>query len=112
MEVARKHPMVLMEPEPHFLFQEYGASSLDFLFGVWTRTEHYFQVRNEVRAEIKRRFDVEGIEIPFPHRTLYTGAVTDPFPIMIVDSGQGALSRNPGKGPGSHPDEEAPEEED
>ena len=26
----------------------------------------------------------EGIEIPFPHRTLYTGSVTDPLPIRLV----------------------------
>ena len=83
-QVAREHPLVLMEPEPQFHFMDYGASSLDFLFGIWTRTEHFFQVRNEVREEIKRRFDQEGIEIPFPHQTLYTGAVTDPFPIRIV----------------------------
>jgi len=23
-------------------------------------------------------------EIPFPHRTLYTGAVTEPFPVRMV----------------------------
>lgn len=85
-EVARKHPLVLMEPEPQFFFQEYGASSLDFLFGIWTRTENYFLVRNEIREEIKRRFDEEDIEIPFPHRTLYAGAVTDAFPVRIVDA--------------------------
>ncbi|MGM0670010.1 MAG: mechanosensitive ion channel family protein, partial [Gemmatimonadota bacterium] len=85
-DVARKHPLVLMEPEPQFFFQDYGASSLDFLFGIWTRTENYFQVRNEIREEIKRRFDEEDIEIPFPHRTLYAGAVTDAFPVRIVDA--------------------------
>lgn len=92
-EVARKHPLVLMEPEPQFFFQDYGASSLDFLFGVWTRTENYFQVRNEIREEIKRRFDEEDIEIPFPHRTLYAGAVTDAFPVRIVDAASKATDR-------------------
>jgi len=84
-QVAREHPRVLMEPEPQFYFQDYGASSLDFLFGIWVWSDHFFEVRNEVREEIKRRFDEADIEIPFPHRTLYTGAVTDPFPIRIVE---------------------------
>jgi small-conductance mechanosensitive channel len=95
MQVARDHPMVLMEPEPQFHFMDYGASSLDFLFGVWARTDHYFQVRNEVREEIKRRFDAQGIEIPFPHRTLYAGSETEPFPIRIVGEGVGEPMEQP-----------------
>lgn len=83
-QVAREHPEALMEPEPQFFFQDYGPSSLDFLFGVWVSTERYFEVRNELRETIKERFDEEGIEIPFPHRTLYAGAVTEPFPIRVV----------------------------
>lgn len=35
---------------------------------------------------VAERFDQEGIEIPFPHRTLYTGDVTAPFPIRIVEN--------------------------
>ena len=31
-------------------------------------------VGRELRRRIKNRFDEEGIEIPFPHRTLYVGA--------------------------------------
>lgn len=108
-QVAREHPRVLMEPEPQFYFQDYGASSLDFLFGIWTRSDHFFEVRNEVREEIKRRFDEEGIEIPFPHRTLYTGSVTEPFPIRIVQgAGNGELWEEPTAG-GSVREEEAGE---
>ncbi|MGW8264874.1 MAG: mechanosensitive ion channel family protein [Longimicrobiales bacterium] len=97
-EVARAHPGALMEPEPQFFFQDYGASSLDFLFGVWVSTENIFEVRNELRELIKKRFDEEGIEIPFPHRTLYAGAVTEPLPIRILGS-----ERDPGMGEGIGP---------
>jgi len=61
------------------------------------------QVRNEVRELIEKRFDEGGIEIPFPHRTLYTGAVTEPLPTRIVDT-----ERQPGRaeeiGPGTNPE--------
>ena len=36
--------------------------------------------------EIKATFDEAGIEIPFPHRTVYTGNVSEPFPVRMVDS--------------------------
>ena len=35
--------------------------------------------------EIKERFESEGIEIPFPHLSLYSGSATDPMPIRIVN---------------------------
>jgi len=85
-QIARDHPNALMEPEPQFYFLDYGESSLDFRFGVWTQTDRFFEFKNELREEIKRRFDLADIEIPFPHRTLYTGAVTEPFPIRIVEA--------------------------
>jgi len=99
-QVAREHPGALMEPEPQFFFQDYGPSSLDFLFGVWVSTDRYFEVRNELREIIKARFDQEGIEIPFPHSTLYAGAVTEPFPIRIVGD-------SPPVAPGAVPEPQA-----
>jgi len=29
-------------------------------------------------------FDRAGIEIPFPHRTLYAGSVSEPFQVQLV----------------------------
>lgn len=83
-EVAYQNPHCLDEPEPIIVFQDFGESSLNFLFGVWFAKENFLVLRNSIMAEIKERFDAEGIEIPFPHRTLYTGSTTDPFPITIV----------------------------
>jgi small-conductance mechanosensitive channel len=83
-EVANQNPHCLDEPEPVIVFQDFGESSLNFLFGVWFAKENFLVLRNSIMAEIKERFDAEGIEIPFPHRTLYTGSATEPFPIKIV----------------------------
>ncbi|MBW3535037.1 MAG: mechanosensitive ion channel family protein [Gemmatimonadetes bacterium] len=85
LDVARRHPLSLMEPEPLVLFQGYMDSSINFRFAVWTVRENFFRLRNEITEAVKMRFDEEGIEIPFPHRTLYPGSVTEPFPIRLVE---------------------------
>lgn len=82
-EVARENPLCLMEPEPVLLFQQYGESSLDFLFGLWTAQENYFILKDRIQREIKAAFDEAGVEIPFPHRTLYVGSETGPFPVQL-----------------------------
>ncbi len=84
-DLALRNPKVLNEPAPIILFTDFGDSGISVLFGVWFQKTDYIDVRNSVTFEIKRRFDEEGIEIPFPHRTIYTGSVTAPFPITEVE---------------------------
>lgn len=84
VDVSRLNPRALMEPEPTVFFDGYGESSLDLRLAVWTFRDNYFSLKNTLLEEIKARFDAEGIEIPFPHRSLYTGEVTEPFPIRLV----------------------------
>ncbi|MFC1761668.1 mechanosensitive ion channel family protein [Planctomycetota bacterium] len=83
-EVARNNPHCLDEPEPLILFRNLGDSALEFLFAVWSTKEDYLQLKKTILQEVKERFDAESIEIPFPHRTLYTGSVTDPLPIRLI----------------------------
>jgi len=85
-EVADNNNYCLDEPEPVIIFQGFGDSALEFLFAPWFAKTDYVAMRNSLLIEVKKRFDEEGIEIPFPHRTLYTGAVTEPFPIKLVPS--------------------------
>jgi len=85
LEVAGANPLALMDPAPIVLFDGYGESSLNFSFRVWAARENWLALKNSIHEEIKDRFDEEDIEIPFPHRTLYTGAVTEPFPIRITN---------------------------
>jgi len=83
-EVAEQNRYCLDEPEPLIIFKGFGDSALEILFAPWFAKTDYVALRNSLLIEVKRRFDEEGIEIPFPHRTLYTGAVTEPFPIKLV----------------------------
>ncbi len=88
-DVADRNPFCLDEPAPLIIFKGFGESALQFLFGVWFEKNDMLNLRNSIMREIKERFDAEGIEIPFPHRSLYAGSATAPFPIRIVHEGQG-----------------------
>lgn len=84
-EVANRNPLCLEEPAPLIIFQGYGDSSINHQFSVWAKTDNYLDLRNSIPVEIKEAFDERDIEIPFPHRTLYTGAETDPFPVRSAE---------------------------
>ncbi|MGD2082865.1 MAG: mechanosensitive ion channel family protein [Chromatiales bacterium] len=86
-EAAEHEPLCLEEPRPLFIFQGFGDSSLDIQFSVWAQRENFIPLRNSMHIRIKEAFDARGIEIPFPHRSIYAGALTDPFPVQVV-SGQ------------------------
>lgn len=83
-EIADQNPLCLDEPPPMIVFKGFGDSALEFMFGPWFSKTDYIALRNSLMTEIKKRFDEEGIEIPFPHRTLYAGEATKPFPVHIV----------------------------
>jgi len=82
--VADKNPLCLDEPKPLFIFTGYGDSALQMQFSVWAKRENWLEMRNHIYLEIKAAFDEHGIEIPFPHLSFYTGSVTEPFPVRVV----------------------------
>ena len=84
MAVADSNPLCLEEPKPLFIFKGFGESSLDIQLSVWTQRENFLDFRNSIYEEIKIAFDKADIEIPFPHRTLYTGSVSKPFPVQVT----------------------------
>lgn len=66
-------PGLLGEPEPFVRFiPGFGDSSLDFtlICQVQEFVDQYL-AQHELRKRIFKRFKEEGIEIPFPHRTVY-----------------------------------------
>jgi small-conductance mechanosensitive channel len=82
-DIAKRNPYCLDEPEPILIFQGFMDSAQEILFGVWFEKSDYVVLRNSILKEVKKRFDEEGIEIPFPHRTIYTGSASQPFPVTI-----------------------------
>ena len=83
MEIARDNPFCLNDPPPLFSYKRFGDSGQELMFGVWCVKEDYLSLKNSILPEIKKRFDKEGIEIPFPHISLYSGSGTSPFPVEL-----------------------------
>lgn len=85
-EIAANNPLCLEDPEPLVLTKNFGASGIDFVFGIWFEKSNYVNLRNEIFHEITQVFAREGIEIPFPHLTLYSGEITKPFPFRVSNA--------------------------
>jgi len=62
--------MILEQPEMLGVDQ-FGDSAVVIKFFIKTRPLMQWTVRREMLRRIKKKFDELGIEIPFPHRTLY-----------------------------------------
>lgn len=59
---------VLKDPSPQVVFDNFGGSTIDFTLYVWWDTQNasLLPVTNTVVAAIKKAFELEGIEMPFP----------------------------------------------
>jgi small-conductance mechanosensitive channel len=84
IDVAKKIPVVLNDPSPVFIFQAFGSSSIDLQFSVWALREDWLEAKNQMYQAIKKTFDEENVEIPFPHISIYKGENTDPIPIQLM----------------------------
>lgn len=70
-EVVRAVDGGLTDPEPFVLYKEFGASSIDFDVRMKVRDfRSQGPVRHEFIKRLHRRYGAEGIEIPFPIRTI------------------------------------------
>lgn len=49
-----------------------------------TRPIKQWEVGREYRRRLKHRFDQEGVEIPFPHRSIYFGEASSPIMAQLV----------------------------
>ena len=68
--VADNEPLALKDPAPFFMVSGYGESSINLFFAVWGKTTDFAFLKTALLTEIKKQFDLNNIEIPFPHITL------------------------------------------
>merc|ERR1711981_87338 len=65
-KLAKKHPLVLDEPETNIRVSELGDSSVNLIFRPWVKTADYWTVFWDMQMDIKLKLDEAGIGIPFP----------------------------------------------
>ncbi|HLT13850.1 MAG TPA: mechanosensitive ion channel family protein [Marinobacter sp.] len=84
LQLAEQNPECLEEPKPFVLVTGFGASSVDLQFSFWVPKEKFFDGRGSMMVAIKKTLDKEGIEIPFPHTSVYAGSHSEPFRVQLL----------------------------
>lgn len=69
-EVLAAEERGLADPAPFVRVKELGDSSIDFVVRLWVNRPDWWVTKCELTRAIKDRFDADGIDIPFPTRTL------------------------------------------
>jgi small conductance mechanosensitive channel len=70
-DVVNSHKLVLSDPETVIRLHELADSSVNLICRPWVRTSDYWTVYWDITQEVKKRFDAEGINIPFPQRDVH-----------------------------------------
>jgi len=71
LDIATQHPLVIPNPAPSVRMKEYAESSIDLQLWAWIGNARKREiVKSDLLKAIRKQFVAQGIEIPYPHRTL------------------------------------------
>ena len=87
-EEMRRDPVFgekILEPMEIFGVDNFGESEVTIKARIKTKPIEQWNVGREYRRRLKKAFDAQGIEIPFPHRSLYMGEASAPFKVLVVN---------------------------
>lgn len=71
VRLAKAHPKVLQDPEPAVVVSNLGDSAVDMLLLAWVKSPDWLGTKLDLTEQVKLAFDEEGVEIPFPQRTMH-----------------------------------------
>ncbi len=84
LELAQQNTVCLEEPKPFVLVTGFGASSVDLQFSFWVPRGEFLDGRGSMMIAVKKALDEHGIEIPFPHTSVYAGSHSEPFRVQLM----------------------------
>ena len=70
-EILDADERILKDPAPQVALSELADSSVNFIARPWVKTGDYWGVFFDITETVKKRFDAEGISIPFPQRDVH-----------------------------------------
>ncbi|MHA7841484.1 MAG: mechanosensitive ion channel family protein [Gammaproteobacteria bacterium] len=70
-ELIEAEPLCLNDPKPLIALHEFADSSINFVVRPWSNTSDYWNTYHNLMYAIKKRFDEEGIEIPYPQMDIH-----------------------------------------
>jgi small conductance mechanosensitive channel len=70
-DIVTGHELILVEPAPDIRLHTLGESPVDFIVRPWARTRDYWTAHWDITRAVKKRFDEEGISIPFSQRDVH-----------------------------------------
>lgn len=74
LEVAENESSVLESPSPRVRFRSFGDNALEYKLYAWIPNPiEKVRARHKLNTAIHKKFRKEGIEIPFPQRTIHQG---------------------------------------
>ncbi len=71
VDILAKDARVLDDPPPIIGLLELADSSVNFAVRPWVKKEDYWNFYFDMNESVKKRFDSEGISIPFPQRDVH-----------------------------------------
>ena len=69
--IVAEEERFLKDPAPTIGVMELADSSVNIAFRPWVKADDYWNVYFDTQEKIKKRFDAEGIEIPFPQQDVH-----------------------------------------
>jgi small conductance mechanosensitive channel len=85
-----KFSSLILEPLEILGVDSFGDSDVVIKCMIKTLPLKQWEVGRELRRRIKNTFDLKGIEIPFPHLSVYYGEASKPFGVRLEGAESGA----------------------
>ncbi|MFY1644845.1 mechanosensitive ion channel family protein, partial [Methanoculleus bourgensis] len=70
-EVIETHPFALRSPAPSVFVDNLGDDGINLTARIWAPARNWWDVRAELLWDIVKKLEENGIEMPYPQRTVW-----------------------------------------
>lgn len=85
-DIVSNHPKILKDPAPTIRVNTLMDSSVNIICRPWTGSDDYWSVYWDITEAVKKRFDAEGVGIPYPQQDVHLYIQDTPVSQAMVKS--------------------------